>query len=89
MLGRRNAEIQTLALLRANPVWIYHCKMEPKNTHGGARPGGGRKRIKPGVETVPVMVKMTVDQKAKLQRLGGASWVRARIDKARDPESSE
>ncbi len=34
---------------------------------------------------MPVTIKMTADQKAKLGRLGGAVWVRARIDKAREP----
>jgi hypothetical protein len=53
-----------------------------KNTHGGSRPGGGRKRIQADVETVPVMIKMTIHQKEKLRRLGGAPWVRDRIDKA-------
>jgi len=29
---------------------------------------------------------MTAAQRDKLQRLGGAPWVRGRIDKARDPK---
>lgn len=33
---------------------------------------------------VPVMVKMKPSQKEKLQRLGGARWVRDRIDKAKE-----
>ena len=63
--------------------------MEAKKKHGGARVGGGRKPLQPGVETVPVMVKMTVEQKAKLQRLGGAPWVRTKIDKAREPDPKD
>jgi hypothetical protein len=39
-----------------------------------------------GEPTVVVTVKMTEAQKAKLARLGGAPWVRARIDKAREPK---
>ena len=53
---------------------------------GGARSGSGRKPLQAGVATVPVMVKMTELQKAKLQRLGGAPWVRDRIDKAKEPK---
>lgn len=34
---------------------------------------------------VPVSVKMRLDQRAKLNRLGGAPWVRDRIDKAKEP----
>jgi len=59
---------------------------EVKKGWGGARPGGGRKRISPGETTVPVMIKMTETQRAKLQRLGGAPWVRDRIDKAKEPK---
>ena len=39
-----------------------------------------------GVETVTVTLRMTPDQRDKLARLGGPKWVRARIDKAREPE---
>jgi hypothetical protein len=61
--------------------------MEAKKTgHGGAREGGGRKPLKEGVATVPVVTRMTVDQRDKLQRLGGAPWVRERIDKAKEPK---
>lgn len=35
---------------------------------------------------VPVMVKMKPAQKEKLQRLGGAPWVRQKIDKAPEPK---
>lgn len=63
--------------------------METK-THDDKTPRrGGRKPLQAGVPTVPVMVKMTELQKAKLQRLGGASWVRDRIDKAKDPTPKE
>ena len=49
--------------------------------------GRGRPAIEPGEDTVPVTVRMTARQREKLARLGGAAWVRQRIDKARDPES--
>jgi hypothetical protein len=32
------------------------------------------------------MVKMTTNQRDKLKRLGGAPWVRDRIDKAKEPD---
>jgi hypothetical protein len=57
-----------------------------KSKHGGARKGAGRKPLEPGVKTVPVVVRVTELQKAKLTRLGGPRWIRARIDAARDPE---
>jgi hypothetical protein len=56
-----------------------------KPTRGGAGRGQGRKPLKPGVETVVVSVKMSVDQRGKLQRLGGPKWVRSKIDKAKEP----
>ncbi|HEY2254952.1 MAG TPA: hypothetical protein VGI11_04885 [Variovorax sp.] len=42
--------------------------------------------MQPGVATVPVMIKLTEPQKEKLQQLGGAPWVRDRIDKAKLPK---
>jgi hypothetical protein len=60
--------------------------MKTKQTQrGGAGRGQGRKPLVPGVQTVPVSIKMTTDQRDKLLRLGGSPWVRARIDKAREP----
>lgn len=47
--------------------------------------GQGRKPLKEGTETVTVSLRMTPGQRDKLQRLGGASWVRERIDKAKLP----
>lgn len=47
----------------------------------------GRPAIQAGQETVPITVRLTTAQRDKLQRLGGAQWVRSKIDKARDPES--
>jgi hypothetical protein len=48
--------------------------------------GQGRKRLFEGVDLVHVGVRMTPDQKAKLQALGGGAWIRDRIDRAKDPE---
>ncbi|MGJ7529195.1 hypothetical protein [Variovorax sp. GB1P17] len=48
--------------------------------------GRGRPRLPEGEAMVPVMVKMKPSQKEKLQRLGGAPWVRERIDKAKEPK---
>jgi hypothetical protein len=53
---------------------------------GGPGRGQGRKPVKAGEETVTVSLRMTEAQRAKLARLGGAEWVRQRIDKARETE---
>jgi len=55
-----------------------------------ARRGGpgrcqGRKPLKEGQETVTLSVRLTVAQREKLERLGGAAWLRDRIDKAKEP----
>ena len=50
---------------------------------GGAGRGQGRKPIKDGQDTVTVSLRLTVGQREKLTILGGAKWVRQRIDKAR------
>ena len=51
---------------------------------GGPGRGQGRKPVKQGEETVTVSLRMTPEQRAKLARLGGAEWVRTKIDKARE-----
>lgn len=53
---------------------------------GGARPGAGRKPKEESEAMVPVSIKMKAEQKEKLARLGGAPWVRDKIDRAREPE---
>ncbi|CAH0354081.1 hypothetical protein [Aquabacterium sp. CECT 9606] len=64
--------------------------MENKPTgRGGPGRGQGRKPLKEGQESVIVPLRMTADQKEKLARLGGAQWVRDRIDKAKEPEPEE
>ncbi len=57
-----------------------------KSGRGGAREGGGRKPLKEGATTVPVVTRMTEEQRDKLAILGGAPWIRARIDKAKLPK---
>lgn len=65
----------------------YIIKMTPpQKQRGGAGRGQGRKALQPGEETVPVTVRMTQTQKEKLGRLGGPKWVRAQVDKAKEPE---
>ena len=52
---------------------------------GGTRTGAGRPPLagkgKPA-ETVAVLINMTRPQRDKLKVLGGAKWVRGRIDEA-------
>lgn len=55
---------------------------------GGPGRGQGRKPLSEGEALQPVSIKMSAQQREKLMRLGGAPWVRARIDKAREPESA-
>ncbi len=43
----------------------------------------GRPSLPPGEKMVVVPIRLTEAQKAKLAALGGAAWLRAKIDKAR------
>ena len=54
---------------------------------GGPGRGQGRKPVKQGEETVTFSLRMTPEQRAKLARLGGAEWVRQKIDRAKEPNS--
>lgn len=56
-----------------------------KPTHGGARIGAGRKPLVAGEGTVTYAVRLTEAQRDKLEALGGAAWLRKRIDLARLP----
>ena len=58
--------------------------MTEQKQRGGPGMGQGRKPVKQGEETVTVSLRMTAAQRDKLTRLGGAEWVRLRIDKARE-----
>lgn len=46
----------------------------------------GRPSLADGLDTVPVTIRLTADQRVKLAALGGAQWVRNRIDKAKLPD---
>lgn len=48
--------------------------------------GQGRKPLAEGEATVTVSVRMTTRHRAKLERLGGAPWVRDAIDAAKEPK---
>lgn len=54
---------------------------------GGAGRGQGRKPVKYGEETVTISLRVTASQREKLERLGGAKWVRERIDRAKEPNA--
>ena len=49
--------------------------------------GQGRPPVKAGEETVTVSLRVTPAQREKLARLGGACWVRDRIDHAKEPNA--
>jgi hypothetical protein len=51
---------------------------------GGPGRGQGRKPLAGG-PLIPVSIKMTSEQRDKLLRLGGAPWVRRKIQTAKDP----
>ncbi len=51
---------------------------------GGAGRGQGRKPLAEGEAMIPVNIKMLPAQKEKLKQLGGAHWVRAKIDQAKE-----
>jgi len=53
---------------------------------GGAGRGQGRKPKETSEAMLPVSIKMSVEQKDKLSQLGGAPWVRSKIDKAKLPK---
>lgn len=56
---------------------------------GGPGRGQGRKTLGDADPTVSFPVKMTTSQRDKLKRLGGAPWVRDRIDKAKEPKHDD
>lgn len=51
---------------------------------GGPGRGQGRKPKPDGEVMVPVTLKMLPVQKDKLKRLGGAPWVRKKIDQEKE-----
>jgi hypothetical protein len=47
--------------------------------------GRGRPALTQGRDAPTWTVRLTPEQLAKLARLGGAAWLRERIDKAKEP----
>jgi hypothetical protein len=60
-----------------------------KSTRGGAGRGQGRKPLSLDAPTLPVTIKMNLNQHEKLKRLGGPKWVRGKIDEAPEPVQEE
>lgn len=46
----------------------------------------GRPAIDPSMQTQPIALRLTAEQREKLKKLGGPPWVRERIDKAKLPK---
>lgn len=63
-------------------------KANETKQRGGPGRGQGRPPVKAGEETVTVSLRMTPAQREKLGRLGGAGWVRERIDRAKGPNAA-
>lgn len=61
--------------------------MTSKENRGGPGRGQGRKPVAEGQQTVTVSLRMTEAQRDKLALLGGAEWVRQRIDKEKGNRS--
>jgi len=53
---------------------------------GGAGRGQGRKPLQGDEAMVGITVKVSTAQREKLKQLGGAPWVREKIDKAKLPK---
>lgn len=49
----------------------------------------GRPRVVPGEESARIFATVSVDQKAKYQRLGDAVWLREKINKAKEKSLSK
>jgi len=54
-----------------------------EKTHGGPGRGQGRKPLAEGEQTVMFAIRMTKGQREKLALLGGAEWVRQKINRAK------
>lgn len=59
--------------------------MDETKKRGGPGRGQGRKR-EGDQATVVVPIRLQPQQKAKLQKLGGAKWIRRKIDDEPEPE---
>lgn len=61
---------------------IREQQMTDKPKRGGAGRGQGRKPLDPAQRRHSTSIALTQEQKEKLKRLGGAEWVRRKIDEA-------
>ena len=59
---------------------------DAKKKHGGAGRGQGRK-LAGKQKMVVAPIRLEPEQKDKLQRLGGAKWIRRKIDAEPEPDS--
>ena len=82
IIGAMNAKI-VLALF-CNRITISNMKIKLIGRGGPGR-GGGRKPLIGDAPLIGVTLKMSQEQREKLTRLGGAQWVRSKIDRAREP----
>jgi hypothetical protein len=73
------------SVLHNQPIMASKKTSAKAPQHGGARPGAGRKPLAEGQETQIVSIRLTKAQRDKLDALGGAAWLRERIDRARLP----
>lgn len=56
---------------------------------GGPNRGQGRPPVQAGEGTITISLRMTPSQREKLERLGGAKWVRDRIARAKEPNAAD
>ncbi|WP_394791513.1 hypothetical protein [Rhodoferax sp.] len=73
------------SLLNIDNVFNIKSMENKLSGRGGAGRGQGRKPKEVKVDNAPVAIRMSTEQRQKLARLGGASWVREKIDKAKLP----
>lgn len=64
--------------------YIRQMQKKPKSSRKQGRPP-----VKAGEETVTVSLRLIKSQREKLARLGGAKWVRKRIDRAKEPNAGD
>lgn len=92
--GRMQSRHRVTFLEKVFLIVMKRCtisRMQDTNkSWGGARPGSGKKpKVAGAPATSPITIKLTEAQKEKYQRLGGAPWVRDKIDKAKEPTQKE